>query len=235
MLSYLICSINETDRLDNINELKNKLPGNITIQAIYPTITRIPFLEKIKYLSKQRTGKLLSNAELGLLLSHRNVWNSLLSSNNNEALILESDSKIDNLEILINNFNKVHENYDIFFWGAYDGRMKLYEKSKIVINEQYYIGTPVINSVYCTYGYSINKNAATYLLKQSSQVNFPVDYWKIRLKNSTLKVGGILSQVISTNSQFKSTVQKKSYNIYNTRIVKKIIDFKNILKAKISV
>jgi GR25 family glycosyltransferase involved in LPS biosynthesis len=236
MLSYLISSINETDRLENINELKYNLPSIITVEAIYPSITRVPFLEKIRYLAKKRTGRLLSNAELGLLLSHRNAWNLLLSNNNyNEALILESDSNIINLEILHNNFNKVHENYDVFFWGAYDGRMKIYEKSKIVINENFYIGTPVINSVYCTYGYSINKKAASYLLKQSSQVNFPVDYWKIRLKNSNLKVGGIISQVIVTNPQFKSTVQKRMFNIYNTTIVKKIIDFKNILIAKISV
>ena len=97
--------------------------------------------------------------------------------------------------------------------------------------KSFVVGNPVINSVYCTYGYSINKKTASFLLKQTSKVNYPVDFWKIRLKNTNLIIGGVSPEIISPNPQFNSTVQSKKYSIYDNKIIKQVIDYKNTILA----
>jgi hypothetical protein len=104
--------------------------------------------------------------------------------------------------------------------------MKLLRSSKVYVKEQYEIGTPLINSLYCTYGYSINKNAAKYLLANTKRFSFPVDYWKLRLMNASLRVGGILPNVITTVPSFQSTISHSKPNIFDI-IFDSIIDFKN--------
>ena len=231
MLTYLISSPLEKDRLVNINTLQKQLNNIIHINAIYSSQTHIPFLNQMLELAKQRTNRTLRSAELGLLLSHRNAWRELIKSNSESALILESDSMINNDVVLNKYFETVHKQYDLFFWGAFDGRMKIFTKERFNIDDDIVVGNPVINSVYCTYGYSLNKKTATFLLKQTSKVNYPVDFWKKRLLNAYLKIGGVNPEIISPNPQFYSTVQSNKFNIYENKIIQQIIDFKNILLA----
>jgi GR25 family glycosyltransferase involved in LPS biosynthesis len=229
MLTYLISSPLEKDRLDNINILQSQINNIIHIIAIYPSQIHVPFLNHLLDLAKQRTNRTLSSAELGLLLSHRKAWRSLINSDQDSALILESDSMINNSVILNKYFETIHKQFDLFFWGAFDGRMKIFAKGKFTIDNNFVIGNPVINSVYCTYGYSLNKKTASFLLKQTAKVNYPVDFWKIRLKNTNLTIGGVNPEIISTNPQFNSTVQSKKFNIYDNKIIKQLIDCKNTI------
>jgi GR25 family glycosyltransferase involved in LPS biosynthesis len=231
MLTYLISSPLEKDRLHNINTLQSQLNNVIHIKAIYPSQIHVPFLNQILDLAKQRTNRALSSAELGLLLSHREAWRSLLNSDHEAALILESDSMIQNEIILNKYFETIHKQFDLFFWGAFDGRMKIFTKGRFNLNKSFVVGNPVINSVYCTYGYSINKKTASFLLKQTSKVNYPVDFWKIRLKNTNLIIGGVSPEIISPNPQFNSTVQSKKFSIYDNKIIKQVIDWKNTILA----
>ena len=231
MLTYLISSPLEQDRLRNINTLQSQLNNIIHIKAIYPSQIHVPFLNQILDLAKQRTNRTLSSAELGLLLSHRKAWLSLINSDQENALILESDSMIKNEVILNKHFETIHKQFDLFFWGAFDGRMKIFAKRRFKLDNTYLVGYPVINSVYCTYGYSLNKKMAKFLLKQTAKVNYPVDFWKIRLKNTNLIIGGVNPEVISPNPQFNSTVQSKKYNIYDNKIIKQVIDCKNTILA----
>lgn len=233
MLVFLISSTLEKERISNIISIKKIFNQVIDIDAIYPNLIHIPFLNKLKNLSKIRTKRELKSSEIGLLLSHRAAWNNFLLTKYNEALFLESDSLILDKDFIQNNLIKFHLNYDIFFWGAFDGRMKIYKKNNFILNK-YFIGHPVINSLYCTYGYSLNRKAAKYLLKQTNKINYPVDYWKKRLHNSNLSIGGINPEVISTNSQFSSTIQNTDSNIYKYKFVKKIIDLKNTILANIN-
>lgn len=234
MLVFLISSTLEKERISNIISIKKIFNKVIDIEAIYPSLIHIPLLNKLKYLSKIRTKRELKSSEIGLLLSHRTAWNNFLLTKDNEALFLESDSLILDKDFIQNNLIKFHLNYDIFFWGAFDGRMKIYKKNNLILSK-YFIGHPVINSLYCTYGYSLNRKAAKYLLKQTNKINYPVDYWKKRLYNSNLNIGGINPEVISTNSQFSSTIQNTDFNIYKYKFVKKIIDLKNTILANINV
>ncbi len=229
MLAYLISSIHETDRIKNIDLLKKQLNEIIHIEAVYPKNIHVPFLDKILIAAKNRTNRVLKNSELGLLLSHRAAWESLLKNSADSGLVLESDSMLINKDILQEYFTLMHQKYDLFFWGAFDGRIKIYNRDRLFIQENYYIGTPVINSLFCSYGYSINKKAANYLLLQTNHVNYPIDFWKYRLKNSNLKIGGVFPEIISTAPQYKSTIQTNEFNIYNFKFINFLIDLKNTI------
>lgn len=229
MLTFLVSSKDEIERIEHIASLKMLLPDLIEIEAIYPKKTPIPFYTEIKAISKDRTGSDLSDGALGCLLSHRMIWKQFLMQKEHEyCLILESDSKIENLNMIQSNELLIHSKYDLFFWGAFDNRMKLLQSSKEVLFDKYKTGTPLINSLYCTYGYSINKSAAKYLLSSTKKFNYPVDYWKLRLKNSSLRVGGILPNLITTVDSFKSNINPSKQSIFNF-IFDSIIDIKNNL------
>ena len=60
----------------------------------------------------------------------------------------------------------------------------------------------------------MNKTAAKFLLESTKKFNYPVDYWKLRLKNSPLRVGGILPNIITTVDSFKSTISQSNQNIF---------------------
>jgi GR25 family glycosyltransferase involved in LPS biosynthesis len=227
MLTYLVSSKDELERINHMEGLKILFPGVISIEAIYPSKTHIPFYSQIKSISKSRTGVTLSDGALGCLLSHRLIWRHFLNQKDQDfCLIMESDSKIDNLSIIQTQKENISAQYDLFFWGAFDNRMKLLQSTKICLTEQYQIGTPLINSLYCTYGYSINKESAKFLLESTKKFNYPVDYWKLRLKDSSLRVGGILPNIITTVTSFKSTITYSRKNI-RTILFDRMINFKN--------
>jgi GR25 family glycosyltransferase involved in LPS biosynthesis len=227
MVTYLLTSKDEIERHEHIASLKTLIPDLVSIEAIYPSKTPIPFYDQIKLISKERTGSTLSDGALGCLLSHRVIWRKFLKQESHEfCLILESDSKIEDLNIIESKYEMLHSQYDLFFWGAFDNRMKLLRSSKVNLNNQYQIGSPLINSLYCTYGYSINKTAALYLLENTKKFNFPVDYWKLRLNNTKLSIGGILPNLITTVSTFQSTISHSNQNIFAI-FFDWIIDLKN--------
>ena len=231
MLTYLVSSKDELESIKHIEDLQNLFPGVVPIEAIYHKKTRIPFYNQIKSISKARTGSALSDGALGCLLSHRIIWRRFLNQKDQDfCLILESDSQIDNLTIIKSYHASIKAQYDLFFWGAFDNRMKLLQSTKIHLADRYQIGTPLVNSLYCTYGYSVNKNAATYLLESTNKFDYPVDYWKLRLKDSPLRVGGIVPNIITTVTSFKSTISHSNQNIF-VLLFDTMINFKNSIIA----
>jgi len=229
MLIYLISSTCETERIQHIQQIKKLFPNLVQIEAIYPSKKKVPLLNKIKSISAKRHDRALSNGEIGCLLSHRKAWQHFLNQNDTtECLILESDSLVVDLDLIIDNFKKVHSQYDLFFWGAFDGRMQLLRSTKETINITYSIGKPLINSLYCTYGYSINKVAAKCLLQQTGMFDYPIDYWKRRLNGSALNVGGVQPNLIKTVDTFDSNIRTASNKI-STIFFDWVIDLKNSL------
>jgi GR25 family glycosyltransferase involved in LPS biosynthesis len=227
MLTYLVTSKDEIERYEHVASLKTLFPNLIPIEAIYPSKIRIPFHNQIKSVAKDRTGRTLPDGALGCLLSHRSIWRRFLNQETQDfCLILESDSKILDLNIIQSELKMMNTQYDLFFWGAFDNRMKLLRSTKVKLIDQYQIGSPLINSLYCTYGYSINKTAAKFLLENTKKFNFPVDYWKLRLTNTSLRVGGILPNLITTVPTFQSTISHTNQNL-SAILFDSIIDFKN--------
>jgi GR25 family glycosyltransferase involved in LPS biosynthesis len=103
LISFIISGSSELARATNITNLRKQLPGATLFEAIYPSLTRVPFLPALIEASKIKTGKSLLPAEIGCLLSHRKVWQQIIQmdiADNQHCLILESDSTINNLSLL---------------------------------------------------------------------------------------------------------------------------------------
>jgi GR25 family glycosyltransferase involved in LPS biosynthesis len=178
--------------------------------------------------SKQRTGKELLMGELGCLLSHRSVWSMIVKQANNDQehfLVFESDSMIAHPLFLKNNFVQLTRGKDMFFWGAWEGHMKLFKSSRKNVDEQFTVGIPFIKTAYCTYGYSLNKKAASLLLQRTNKISHPVDQFKYFFKQDELRLGGVLPEVIKGN-QIASTIREKENQFFKKAFLA-VLDLKN--------
>jgi GR25 family glycosyltransferase involved in LPS biosynthesis len=229
MRGFLICDESETHRKAHIEQILIDAPFHIElVPAVYPGKQHVPFRDALISCSKQRTGKELLMGELGCLLSHRRVWSMIMKDakkDDEHFLVFESDSMIADSVFLKNNFASLTDDKDIFFWGAWEGHMKLFKSSRKVIDGAYSVGTPFIKTTYCTYGYSLNKKAATLLLKRTNKISHPVDQFKYFFKQDELRIGGVLPEVIMGN-QINSTIRQKE-NLFFKNAFLALLDLKN--------
>jgi GR25 family glycosyltransferase involved in LPS biosynthesis len=201
--AFVLFAEHETERISHLKAIKAVLPSVVVVEPVFPSRTRVPFLERLITKSKERTGKALLPSEIGLIIGHRRIWRQIAKDNSNSHyLILESDSKIIRPELLL---SENAEPFDVFFWGAWNGYMSL---KKSTVNNG--IGEPLIKSVYCTYGYSLNAKGAVYLLKHSNKVAYPIDLFKHYVNPKEIKLGGIVPEVISSWRTTHSLIRKES-------------------------
>lgn len=196
---YVITSPREQTRAANVDLLLHQLPLIKKATAIYPAYDHVPFAGKILATSRARSGRSFLPGELGILLSNRRIWMEIQHFANEEDhfLILESDSQLNNKELLLQEFDNVTKNFDIFFWGAWFGHMVLQQSTRKKLSSVYEIGTPYMRSVSCAHGYSINRKAAQYLLKKTGKFKHPVDEFKRYIEPGQLRVGGVSPELIS--------------------------------------
>ena len=219
-------------RKANINLLLKQLPETQIVEAVYPDHQHIPFLDKIKLLSKQRTGHALVNGEIGCLLSHRKVWQKIVVEKNADEfyLILESDSKINDLPALLNLVNNKIPLYNssafIFFFGAWLGHMKLCRSTTQALDETYSIGSPFIKTVYCSYGYGLNSQAAAYLLQKTKKIAYPVDQFKRFVDPVKINIKGVVPEIIGA-AELGSYINQSSIKIWQRKIIMNLLDIKN--------
>lgn len=231
MKGFILQSVYEKDRLENISNLMCELTGLQLVDAVYPSHQKVPFINKIVALSRMRTGNTLRPGEIGCLISHRRIWQQIIQSDVDEKehwLILESDSVIKNNEILQGRFEDMAARFDLFFWGAWDGHMQLLQSTKHYLENGYKFGEPYIKSVYCTYGYSLNKKAARYLLHQTKKIHYPVDQFKRYIKPGILLIGGVMPELVTTLGT-KSYIKKNFNSRWYIRLFVTLLDFKNSL------
>lgn len=232
MKSFLITSESETARKANIDLLLKQLPETQIVEAVYPNRIHIPFLNKIKTVSKQRTGHELVNGEVGCLLSHRKAWRKIVTENISDEfyLILESDSVINDLTKLLNIVENIVPVYSskafIFFFGAWLGHIKLCRSTTKALNEKYTIGEPFIKTVYCSYGYGLNLQAAQYLLQQTNKVAYPVDQFKRFVNPTSINILGVKPEIISAN-ELGSYINQSSIQIWQRKLFMHLLDIKN--------
>ena len=231
--TYILYSKKELDRLENINLLKENIKGIVEVEAIFPKYLNVPFLDKLISKSKERTSKALNANEIGCLLGHRKIWQALLKREAGEHehfLIMESDSIINDYVILENTFSKYTKNYDLFFWGAWNGNVSLKRSTIIYKENNKIVGEPILGSVYCTYGYSINKKGASYLLKQTSKIAWPVDTFRFIINANHIQLGAISKELISTPIYLRSYIRNNSLvNSYKRQLITKIIKIKHFV------
>lgn len=230
MKGFILTSVHEPDRKQNVQSILDKLQAIESVEAIYPAFTHVPFLNRIKETAKHRTGHELREGEVGCLLSHRKIWELVkqrATDDTESFLVLESDSHLCHMQLLEQQFDTVSDRYDLFFWGAWDGHMLLLRSTEQQLDENHRIGEPFIKTVYCTYGYSLNRKAAAYLLKRTRTVHYPVDQFKRFIEPGRLRIGGIIPELIST-LEMESNIRPKSNGMVDM-IFRKILDIKNKL------
>ncbi|MDB5210582.1 MAG: hypothetical protein JWQ30_1409 [Sediminibacterium sp.] len=228
---YILGSVHEQDRRQNLALLKTTLPSCVYEEAIYPEYVKVPFADSLKEMAGRRTGHALSSGEMGCLLSHRKIWKKIASHSGNDArmfLVLESDSSIQNIDVISKHFENVSKDFDLFFWGAWEGHMKLFRSSKKILSGNYVVGEPFIKTVYCTYGYSLNRAAANHLLKKTGKAGYTVDQFKRFIRKGDLRVGGVMPELIITTGRQKSYIQKNR-NSLKEFFVWLLLDCKNAL------
>jgi len=199
--TYILYSPLEKDRTARVEAMRQQFKQFTISESIYPSNTHIPFLKSIIEKSKERTGQALMATEVACLLGHRRILRQIVkAATNNEEhfLVLESDSKILDFSLLKTYFEPISKQYDFFFWGAWEGNAKIKRSKGQVIEGKYIIGEPLINTIYCTYGYSLNKPTAQYLLKQSAKISTPFDIFKQFVDPSKIRIGTITKEIITT-------------------------------------
>ncbi len=228
---YIITASHESERQENVASLRKLLPSLSIVSAIYPSQTRIPFLASIKTISKIRTNATLLEGEIGCLLSHRKVWQQIVKErapNDAMYLVLESDSQINSLEIIQHNFDQLSKQFDLIFWGAWEGNMKLFRSSQKQIGSGFKSGIPFIKTVYCTYGYSLNAKAANLLLKRTKKFSYPVDQFKYFNLEESIKIGGVSPELITCLTKTKSYIRPQR-NIAKDYLFRLILNMRNTL------
>jgi GR25 family glycosyltransferase involved in LPS biosynthesis len=227
--AFVITSPHEKAREANVALLREQLPGLVTVDAVYPKYQKVPFLNQLIEASKKRTGTPLRLGEIGVLLSNRAVWRKILQSDageNEGFLIMESDSKINDLSIFKKYYHELAGAYDLFFFGAWMGHMKLFRSTKKKLTGKYITGQPFIKTVYSAYGYTVNKKAARHLLKETNHISYAVDQYKKYIRNGELTIGGILPELIS-EAPGVSTIGHPGEHPFRELIFRFILDIKN--------
>ncbi len=228
---FIITAAHEQSRLANVLMLQKQLPTMQIMEAIYPSRQKIPFINQLICKSEERTGRALNLGEIGVLLSNRKIWQTIVQSEALETasfLIVESDSVINELNLLQNNFQQLTSQYDLFFWGGWFGHIKLLHSSQKKISPTYSYGTPLINTICCGYGYSVNKKTARYLLQQTKQIAYPVDEFKKYIPSGKLTIGAIVPEIIS-QAEGESTIGHEGLSPFIEKIWFLILDIRNAI------
>lgn len=231
--AFVITSCHELSRRDNIALLHQHLPGLLEMEAVYPRYQRVPFLHQLKQKSKERTGKALSDGEIGILLSNRKIWKhicSIAANDQEHFLIMESDSKINDVSLLQEQGKKLAEQYDLFFHGGWMGNMKLKRSTLQKVNETFTVGEPYRKTICSGYGYSLNRVAAKYLLKCTAQIQYPVDEFKKYTQPGVLKIGAILPELISEQPG-TSTIGHQQRFLFLHTLKMRLVHLRNSLIA----
>ena len=232
--AFIIYGQNEHARQMQVDLIQKAIPDSVLINPIFPSRQKVPFIKDLIQNAFNRSGYQLMPSEIGVFMSHRSIWKKIVQQCTKEQhfLVLESDSKINNIQLIQQTMPTVETGYDLFFWGAWNNHVSIKRSTSSTIVNHYKMGTPLIRSVYGAYGYSLNVKAAKHLLAQSSKINYPVDLYKHYVDQATIKIGAIQPELISTWQTTDSTIRKEStFDMLKRIIIIKIFSLRNQILA----
>jgi GR25 family glycosyltransferase involved in LPS biosynthesis len=235
MKGFIITAPHEQLRLAHVQALINLVPfPTEKVLAVYPSTQRIPFQDRLLALAYQRTGYQMTAAELACLLSHRKVWQKILNEVGNTSthyLILESDAVLLDPGYFKQKFNQLTKDIDLFLWGGYEGRIKLFQSTLLPHAGPYHIGEPFLKSMYCAYGYSLNKGTAQLFLKKTGKISYPVDHYKRYFYRGEIKIRSVLPEIITANKLDSNIPQAKTRGVL-FKLFLQLIEWRNQLITK---
>lgn len=238
---FVITAAHETSREPLVQKICAQLPGIERIEAVYPTRVHVPFLHRLQEESKQRTGYALKEGEIGVLLSNRKIWRSIVqqsktknpsdlavASSNESFLVLESDSTINNVELLKKYYTQLTQQYDLFFFGSWLGNTKIFKSTRKPLEQGFVYGTPFIKTISGGYGYALNAKAAQHLLETSNRIAHPVDEFKRYIQPGYLKIGAVLPELISEH-QAESLIGERPHSPAKEKLRMIALNIRNTL------
>jgi GR25 family glycosyltransferase involved in LPS biosynthesis len=235
MKGFVITAPHEQLRLAHVQALINLVPFPIEkVLAVYPAFQRIPFQSRLLNLAYQRTGYPMTAAELACLLSHRKVWRKILNevgTNTTHYLIAESDAVLMDPDYFKKKFSQLTKDVDLFLWGGYEGRIKLFQSTLLPHVAPYKIGEPFLKSMYCTYGYSLNKGTARLFLKKTGKISYPVDHYKCYFFRGEIKIRSVLPEII-TAYKLDSNIPQANKRGILFKLFLQLIEWRNQLITK---
>ncbi|TXT29831.1 MAG: hypothetical protein FD136_1782 [Chitinophagaceae bacterium] len=226
---FIIHSVHEPARTAHVNELLQQWPGIERIEAIYPAQQKIPFLQKIQDAALQRTGKILTHGEIGVLLTNRLIWKKILMTpvpDDFPFLILESDSLMLQPQLLQTHFYALAGTCDLFYFGGWLGHIQLFRSSRKKWAKQFWVGEPYINTLCSGYGYAVNKKAAALMLQRTKQVGYAFDEVRRYMKQDELHLGAIVSEWI-TQKPGESAIGNRPVFFISDKIWRMVLDIRN--------
>jgi GR25 family glycosyltransferase involved in LPS biosynthesis len=232
--AYIIYGQNEDTRQAQVDLIKQALPNVVLVDPIFPSKQKVPFIKDLIQNAFNRSGYQLMPSEVGVFMSHRNIWKKIVQEGRQDQhfLVLESDSKINDIQLIEQTMSTVEAGYDLFFWGAWNNHVSIKRSTSVSVHKNFMIGSPLIRSIYGAYGYSLNVKAAKHLLAQSKKINYPVDLYKHYVDQDEIKIGAIKPELISTWQTTDSTIRKeRSIDMLKRIIIIKIFSFRNQILA----
>ena len=199
---YFINLDKSKDRLDKMLEQSKDFDLNLTrYPAIYGKDINRNKLIKNKILHKKNE---LRNGELGVTLSHINIWKESLKNNNEYILVLEDDILFcDNFKNELNKYYKqIPEDWDIIYLGG--SRMKGKKISENIL-KLVYDKIPNAGTNMGAYAMLLNKKSIKKLLSLMTPIITPIDL-QIAQNNKDLNMYYCNPRLVKHNDNFFSEI-----------------------------
>lgn len=228
---FIIHSVHETARTNHVNAILNQFPNIQRVEAIYPSNQKIPFISNIIDIAIERTGKPLTLGEIGVMMTNRWIWQQIVLKAINDTehfLILESDSLIKEPRLLSEDFIRLTNSYDLFYFGGWLGHIQLFRSTRIQWAERFWVGEPYINTLCSGYGYAINKKAAQLMLTRTKKIGYAFDEVRRYMKQDELKLGAVLPEWI-TQKPGESMIGQRPTFWLSDRVWRTLLDMRNYI------
>lgn len=136
----------------------------------------------LKNMSIKYFGREMTRGEIGCLLSHKHIYQTMIDENIEQALILEDDIEFcDDIEKALHNIELFPKNWEVILLGHHsragrdiETRASIWWKQHI--STKYTLVRPSENGR-GTYGYMINNRGARRLLNKLDQFYKPIDHY----------------------------------------------------------
>ncbi|MDP0561837.1 MAG: glycosyltransferase family 25 protein [Candidatus Endonucleobacter sp. (ex Gigantidas childressi)] len=196
--AFVICLEREVDRRQRIKDHLNSLKVAFSFFNSVDGRT-LSAEEKRKYysesLSVKTRGRILAAGEIGCYLSHSKIWQHIIETGINKALIIESDAVF--TDESIQTINKIDK--DLFEWElimlyyrecypAFKGRYNITPQTKLV---------KFSNKTSCATAYLVTSDGAKRLLDKAYPIQMPVDDYM---------TGGYIDKNLRTFAAYPRTV-----------------------------
>lgn len=211
---YVINLQTEQDRRERILSEAKRLALDLRIEtAVIGAELDSDYLTKFEFESRRIIGRKLSSGEVGCYLSHLNCLEKFLNTQDEYAIIVEDDVKLDSkLARFITSIeeNKPSPLFDVLLLGYRNGYGSFWGKN--VWNNHKLIR--FVDCGYGAHGYLISRQGAEKILKFNQNPVWPYDYVTGGKADSFIRVYGLEKKIIeldinnSTNSSLESERNK---------------------------